>query len=243
MYLFAKFPLEKKESFKYHSMKTPITIMLGFIILPATITAQKQCLVLKPQIASKYEGECKNGLAQGQGKASGVDTYEGQFRKGLPNGKGTYIWSYGDSYTGEWVQGFREGEGSYTFKSNGQDTTITGLWEKDNYIGPKPEKPKVTKSSGVDRYTFNKRPEIKNRVLIDFYQNGIRNRGIENLIMYSSSGYETKLGESIGYDEVTFPVTMKLNYTTWNKLHGAKIHVIFEFKIFEQGDWRVNITN
>lgn len=226
-------------------MKIPVANLLVILFLVAgySLAAQTDCLVLKPQIANKYEGKCKNGLAHGKGKASGLDTYEGQFKKGLPNGKGTYVWSNGDRYTGDWYEGFRHGEGDFTFKQDGRDTTISGRWQKDEYKGPVPEAPKVLNSRGVDRYNFTRNSDIKNRVLINFYQNGVRNRGIENLLMASSSGYETRLGESLGYDELTFPVTIKLNYTTWNKLRGAKIDVIFEFRIFEPGDWQVDIHN
>ncbi|MDZ7607199.1 MAG: hypothetical protein U5K79_16780 [Cyclobacteriaceae bacterium] len=48
------------------------------------------------------EGECKKGLANGQGNAKGTDEYEGQFKDGLPHGTGTYIWANGDVYTGAW---------------------------------------------------------------------------------------------------------------------------------------------
>jgi hypothetical protein len=218
-------------------------LIAGIFFTGFTISAQKKCMVLKPQIANQYEGKCKNGLAHGTGKATGVDTYEGRFKKGLPNGKGTYVWSNGDKYVGEWFEGFRHGEGSFTFNNEGRDTTITGLWRKDEYKGPVPKEPNVLTSRGVDRYNFDRMSDIKNRVLIDIYQNGIRNRGIENFIIASSSGYKTNRGESIGYDEVTFPVTIKLNYTTWNKLGGIQVYVIFEFIIYEPGDWQVDIHN
>jgi len=224
----------------------PITvsfILFLFIIATLPIKAQEKCLVLKPQISKEYDGKCKQGLAHGKGIAQGIDYYEGQFIKGLPSGKGTYKWSNGDSYTGEWLEGFRDGVGAFTYKSGDKDTTITGLWRRDEYKGPVPDKPKVILSRSVDRYSFQKNSDIKNRVLINFYQNGVRNTGIENLLMSTSSGYETRLGESVGYDEVTYPVTIKLSYTTWNKLHGSKINAIFEFKISEPGDWTVDIHN
>jgi hypothetical protein len=224
-------------------MKKLIILSWIFVFVPGMLFSQEECLVLKPQISSKYEGDCKNGLAHGKGVASGLDRYEGQFKKGLPNGMGTYYWSNGDRYKGDFFEGFRHGEGSFTFKSNGSDTTIAGIWEKDEYKGPKPDKPKVIYMTGVDRYSFKRSSDIKNRVLIDIYQNGVRNLGLENFLMVSSSGYETRLGESVGYDNVTFPVTIKVNYTTWNKMRSSRVYVIFEFRIFEAGDWGVDIHN
>jgi len=226
-------------------MKKSIRSLFILIFIGAgySLSAQSDCLVLKPQISNNYEGGCKNGLAHGKGKASGLDSYEGQFKKGLPQGKGTYVWSNGDKYTGDWYEGFRHGDGDFTFESNGFDTTISGRWVKDEYKGPVPEDPKVLNSRGVDRYNFIRNSDIKNRVLINIYQNGVRNRGVEAFLMSSSSGYETRLGESVGYDEVTLPATIKLNYTCFNKLGTTKIYVIFEFKIYEPGDWQVDIHN
>jgi len=51
------------------------------------IVPQEPCKVLKQEIATKYFGNCKKGLAQGKGVAVGRDKYEGQFKNGLPNGK------------------------------------------------------------------------------------------------------------------------------------------------------------
>lgn len=225
--------------------KISILIVISFLssFMGRQVLGQEECLVLKPQISSRYEGDCKNGLAHGKGTASGLDLYEGQFKKGVPSGTGTYRWSNGDVYKGDFINGLRHGEGSFTYKSDGRDTTITGLWQKDEYMGPVPEKPKVIYSTGVDRHSFKRMSDIKNRVLIDIYQNGVRNLGIENFMMVSSSGYETRMGESVGFDNVTFPVNIKVNYTTWNKLRGAKVNVIFEFRISEPGDWSVDLHN
>ena len=61
-----------------------------------------ECKVLKPEISGTYVGSCKQGLASGEGEATGIDFYKGEFVKGLPHGKGTYIWKNGATYTGDW---------------------------------------------------------------------------------------------------------------------------------------------
>jgi hypothetical protein len=38
-------------------------------------------------------------------------------------------------------------------------------------------------------------------------------------------------------------VVIKLNYTTWNKLHTSQNYIIFEFEITEPGDWKVEVYN
>ena len=40
-------------------------------LLSMNLTAQKDCTVMKSEIAGSYTGKCKNGLAQGKGKAAG----------------------------------------------------------------------------------------------------------------------------------------------------------------------------
>lgn len=215
-------------------------LVIGFA---TPLQAQEDCKVILSQIAGTYEGKCKDGLAHGKGKATGTDTYEGQFVKGLPQGKGTYTWASGDTYTGEWLAGMRQGEGTLRIKGNLKDSIMSGLWENDQYLGPKPSPPKIKQVYNVDRYDFMKNVGIQNRVLVDIYQNGVRNRGIENFMMASSSGMPTNLGESVGYDNIIYPVSIKVTYRTWNKLRTVMFDVIFEFEIFEPGSWVVEIYN
>ena len=226
-------------------MKTSNRLILSFLIvlLAISVSAQESCKVLLPSISVTYEGKCKKGLANGKGIASGTDRYEGQFKAGLPDGKGSYTWANGDVYIGEWMEGLRHGIGKFTTKVNGEEIVQDGLWEKNTYKGPKPKAPSVTFKTGVDRYDFRKDITDKNRVLISFMQNGMRNNSVMNLLMSSSSGYETQLSEMVGYDEVTYPVTIKVAYTTYNKLRTVTVDVRFEFVIYEPGDWKVEINN
>jgi hypothetical protein len=205
--------------------------------------AQEECKVLVPELVGVYEGKCKKGLASGKGIAEGIDKYEGQFLKGLPDGKGTYYWQNGDVYEGDWFLGKREGVGTFTFSVNGHDSIVSGLWKQDEYQGPVPPPPHVLSMTGVDRYTFVKIGNSRDLVLINFYQNGSINKGIEGLNMSTSSGINTQSGTAVGFDYIIFPVTIKLNYTTFNKLHTVKYYVQFEFTISEPGEWDVSIHN
>jgi hypothetical protein len=218
-------------------------MILGSSFIVNNLVAQEECKVLKPEISGSYTGKCKKGLADGKGKAVGRDIYEGQFNEGVPWGKGTYTWANGDVYAGEWKNGLRDGEGDFTFKISEKDTTVNGLWANDRYLGPKPKEPEVISKTSIDRYNIYRQGDILNRVLIDFQQNGMRNTSITNLIMASDSGTETSLGYLIGYENIIFPVVIKVNYTTYNKLHTQQFYANFEFKISEPGDWRVEIFN
>lgn len=214
---------------------------LFFLVVNAQ--AQVDCKVLQAGIDSVYVGKCKKGLAHGDGLAIGTDRYEGRFKQGFPNGHGTYSWATGETFTGNFVNGLREGEGIYSYPVDGMEVTLEGIWKDDVYIGEKPRKPSVRQSVSIDRHNFRKNAGSKNRVLIDFFQNGDRNKGILNLLLTTTSGYPTELGQSRGYDEVTFPVTITVKYETFNKLHTTLIHCVFDFTIYEPGDWRVELFN
>lgn len=116
-------------------MRTSLIPCLGAVILLFTISlhAQQECRVLLPGIAGKYTGECKKGLAEGTGTASGTDSYTGSFRKGLPDGEGTYTWATGAVYKGQWKKGMRDGYGTFTCQVNEKDSIQTGYWGEDIY--------------------------------------------------------------------------------------------------------------
>lgn len=218
-------------------------LISSFLIAPFQLFAQKSCKVLVPEIDSVYTGKCKKGFAHGKGMAIGIDSYYGKFSKGYPCGKGTYTWANGDTYTGSWKEGKRDGEGSLTLKLQDRDSILDGMWKEDRYMGKKPKAPKVTHKVSIDRYSFKKTGGTKNRVLIDFLQNGMRNTTITNFTMSASNGIETDLGHSIGYDYIEFPVTIRVNYMTMNKLRSEEYQAIFEFEISEPGDWLLEIHN
>ena len=223
------------------STLTFLTLILSLAYIYST--AQTDCKVLKTEIAENYTGKCKKGFAHGKGIASGTDDFEGAFRKGLPDGHGTYVWATGETYIGDWKEGERNGEGIFTFSMDGEEVVLDGIWAGDEYVGKKPPSPRVVYSSNVERYSIRHAGGIKDRVLIDLYQNGSRNTSVENYLLATSSGYETSLGQSRGYEAIDFPVIIKVSYTTYNKLKTYKYNAVFEFEISEPGDWRVELHN
>ena len=157
----------------------------GSIVYNNVLSAQEECRVLKPEISGTYTGKCKKGLADGKGKSLGTDKYDGQFKEGLPSGKGAYTWANGDKYRVTGRTGKREGEGDFKFQIDEKDTIVSGLWENDKYLGPKPKEPEMISKTSIDRYNIYKQGDIKDRVLIEFLQNGMRNIGISNLLISS----------------------------------------------------------
>ena len=162
--------------------------------------SQNNCKVLKPGIDSTYTGDCKQGLANGQGTASGVDRYTGEFKKGLPDGTGTYIWINGDKYEGQWKKGLREGSGKYTTAYNGRDSVITGIWQSDKYIGEESIKPYVILfRNGVTRVSCIRTGDQPLRVSYKFTRGGTSSEHtspISNLLLQGSSGGESSSSSS-----------------------------------------------
>ena len=110
---------------------TTVFLMFFLIGYSQTITGP----VLKKELAGKYDGDQKKGLAQGKGTATGTDTYVGEFKKGLPDGEGVYTDSQGNVFKGTFRYGLREGKGEFIPGANSTDKPMTGYWMGDKYIG------------------------------------------------------------------------------------------------------------
>lgn len=221
-------------------MINKIFLFLALVAGGAVNAQQDDCQVINPAISDTYAGGCKNGLAQGKGIAQGTDHYEGQFNKGLPEGRGVYTWADGSYYEGQWREGLREGKGKMVYK----DSVVSGFWQKDKYMGEKLIPPyKILTSLSVSRYTINKVSSTGTEVRIKILQGGSDNMGIEDLSFSYDSGTEFRLGNTLGIQNVRFPIDVKVKYRTWNQLHTAQYDVTFEFSIQQPGTWQVMISN
>jgi hypothetical protein len=97
-----------------------------FLFVAFTASAQT-CKVLDPELQASYSGPCVNGLAEGQGTASGEAEYVGGFKAGRKHGHGVKTWPNGDRYEGEFAADQREGYGSYRWGA--------GAWQGERYDG------------------------------------------------------------------------------------------------------------
>lgn len=245
-----------------------ITIGLCVGLLLGLTSYAQDCRVLYEGINESYTGKCKKGLAHGKGIAKGKDTYEGNFRKGLPHGQGTYTYAEGDVYKGAWKEGDRNGKGTYTDTKggkymgdwkrgmkqgvgtyyvkmkNGRDTTYAGIWEEDEYLGPKPEKPYTIKMKrSVDRMTMTRSGE-GNRLTIKIMQSGMPNTTVENYRFDWSSGNELPLQNfARGWENLEFPFEGKITYTTSNKLRTSTFTAQVNFIINQPGQWELTLHN
>jgi hypothetical protein len=199
------------------------------------------CKVLLPRLSGTYQGDCKNGFANGKGVATGTDRYEGEFKKGLPDGMGIYRWADGTFYDGYWKQGMRNGTGRMIYSS---DSIVTGYWKADKYTGEKEvKKYEVLRSLYIARTSFIRVSDSPNQIKIRLTLGGSPNTSVTDFSMMYTSGEEFKLGYAYGLQNVTFPVTVRITYVTWNLMHSLQTQSTLEFKINESGNWEVNIQN
>jgi len=219
------------------------TFSLLISLTHISYSQSENCKVLKPEIATSYSGECKKGLANGNGIAVGTDKYEGKFKDGLPQGNGTYRYANGDVYEGDFKLGMRSGNGKFTFKFLGRDSTYMGMWKEDQLVKKiVPPAYLISQKLNLQRYTVTK---IKpgSRVMFSFMQNGANNRSVTGLSFAESSGTLLSIGQDQGFDNIQFPFNCKVTYNTLNSFRSASTNIIFEIQINEPGQWMITLFN
>jgi hypothetical protein len=219
------------------------TIMLTLPSCLAVLFSQTNCKVLIPSISDSYTGSCKQGLADGKGEAYGVDQYIGDFKKGLPNGKGTYIWQTGSRYEGSWKNGMRDGDGKYTFKNDGRDSVLSGIWKEDKYVGIKAVAPYVVQYlSGISRVSCIRAGEVP-YVKYKFSRSGgkAEENDIQNLTFQGSTGQESVQTDFVGFEQVTFPFEGKVRFEAPNTLNTTTVNCELRLLINQPGSWTVTI--
>jgi hypothetical protein len=90
-------------------------ICLAALLVTAT-PAMAHCQAAgNAYIEGDYQGDCDEEaeLAQGQGEATGADSYVGYFVKGKPDGKGKYTWANGARLDGNFKDGKAHGIGVF----------------------------------------------------------------------------------------------------------------------------------
>ncbi len=215
-------------------------LLLCIFYIPLT-RAQETCKVLKPEISLNYKGDCKNGLAHGNGEAYGRDQYVGHFKKGYPDGEGTYKWSTGEVYKGHWKRGMRHGMGEFSFFENSRDTTIVGKWDRDEFVGSKTSDAayQITYKNNINRITVNKIGP-GNQIRFKFLRNG-NEIAVGNLILFGDSGATRTNRQFTGFENIEFPFEGKLTFTASNDFYGAVLNCELTFIIKEPGSYQIHI--
>lgn len=216
------------------SIKVNLLFILFFLNFMADAQEPANCKVLLPEISGSYEGECKKGLADGLGKATGVDQYEGEFKKGYPNGKGKYTWKNGDSYDGEWGKGMRNGYGQMTIKAEPKDSITVGYWSDNTFIGAEKFTYKVNqKSINIVNIRFAHLNNEKNQIDVIFNENGkpipIYGFGVTELVGHYSNITKSDFSKTI--NSVVFPFRAEVNAGGY----------YFDFTLNQSGMWRITV--
>ena len=203
----------------------------------AILNAQETtgCKVLMSDISGTYKGECKKGLANGVGEATGKDFYSGEFKNGLPHGQGRYQWANGDSYQGEWKKGKMEGSGEMKKKLAERDSVFSGYWIDNEYIGKHKETYTLNqKGINVVDVNFVRLNGNKNEIEISYYKNGkpipTYNFGVTELL--GRYGNITKSDYAKSLIAVTYPFRAEV--------YGGAY--VFDFTINQKGKWRISVN-
>lgn len=217
------------------------SLLLLYLFSGISGTAQElttSCKVLMPQIAGSYQGQCKKGLAEGLGKAQGVDIYEGNFKKGYPDGQGKYTYENGNVFDGEWQKGQRNGFGILTYAQPSPDTTLKGYWIKDEYIGTEKSPFKVNqKGINVMNLNVSRVGTDKDQIVVEYFKNG------KPLSIYSFTVTEIMGGYST-ISKTDFSKTL-LNVRFPFRADMTGGQYTFDLTISQRGSWKVmvNVTD
>ena len=207
--------------------------------------AQTECAVKLETINKSYSGECKKGLANGQGEAKGgEDSYTGSFKKGLPHGYGTYKWGNGNIYVGEFNKGEIDGKGKLTVKDEfGKVSINDGFFEKGVYIGEYKYSYNVTSKREVKNVYIREDASIitlpdVNVIRVSFIYNG--KQIVPGMVNISDSGKSLVERDSnfMVMKNVQFP--NKQIEVTFRTDEGFNGRVVFD--IYKKANWSVEIT-
>ncbi len=235
-------------------MKKYIFLIGAFLIVTFTGHAQYDCKVLVKELQGQYNGDCKKGLAHGEGRAKGEDEYVGSFKKGYPQGYGVYTYNNGSNYIGNFTQGKKDGYGLFNILSEKGDLIQEyGLWLADSLIVPNDPKAlyKVKQRRGVRLIDpeLNRDVSLKNEIWINFQTNGVPDKSVVLTNTEISSGHELdtqdrSLNTLVAFSEITeFPVTFKLEYQIRKTSHFEMTDCVVEVVLFTSGRWDIDLNH
>jgi len=215
-------------------------LILGFFIV-LNSQGQNECQVLKSEISLEYKGECKNGLAHGNGEAFGLDHYKGKFKKGYPDGEGTYNWGTGEVYEGQWKNGLRHGKGEYSYFVNNKDTTIVGKWVKDKFVDTDTGSRayQITYKNNIGRVTVNSLGP-GDRIKIKIMRNG-SDLPVSELTLAGDTGTTNTSLQFMGFEHIQYPFSGRITFSAPNDFRTAVYRCEMTFKVFEPGFYEIHI--
>lgn len=233
-------------------------ICLAIIIYLITAAAYAQenvnaCKVLLLNIGVSYKGDCKDGLADGQGEAIGRHRYSGTFKRGMPNGSGMYYYDDSTYHEGYFQDGQQEGKGETHYKHTGKpDSIINGYWSGNVFRGKKYVTYAFDGASKFDRFEITPTPEPGRTISFEISTTSGSPTGVpsdfqgkagyvlrldalsagNNTIIRALSTVETPTRFHVTYDIDTFPVIL---YATLS--NGDS----FKLELYKRARWTVRL--
>jgi len=226
-------------------MKQLFLFLFCLITVNSVFAQATGCTVLLDSLKGTYEGDCKNGKANGNGKAVGINSYDGEFKNGVPEGKGKYTWSNGDYYYGSWKKGLKDGKGELHQFENGREKLVTGYWKKDYYRGEYENPYLITNNtSDIGRVQVAKLSSNENSITVtveslnttsSFGRSTFQTTTVMTAHTVTRGQYISKSSNALTNKEVTifrgvvFPFRCIFNFG----------NSILEIEFFEKGAWDV----
>jgi len=229
------------KKFKAMNTKQLILIIL-FPIIIKTLHAQSenQCRVLHENLQVFYEGDCKDGLAHGEGFAKGIDEYKGKFKNGLPHGQGKYKWSNGDCYDGNWKNGEMDGVG--VFFDYKEDKTIEGKWKNNKFVKEISKRDyKILIRNNLNSITIKRDVTGRSGDIVLSFKGNNEVEFFSSLELAGNSGFVTKNVDYIAFKDVDFPFEGTVAFIQSGKF-VVPVKSELKFIINEPGAWNVIIN-
>ncbi|MEL6537840.1 MAG: hypothetical protein AAFQ98_20640 [Bacteroidota bacterium] len=220
-------------------MTTSLSTILILILelIPALQEpSQSTCGVNLEELAGTYKGDCRQGLAHGEGTAEGTHRYQGEWRKGFPHGVGLYTYTSGDTYKGAFDRGRRDGQGKMTF-CDGE--VKEGIWVDDRFVGNYAEAYEYIEKPESGNYELRRQGDEENRIEVE-----LTNRGMafdpQDLNFVASTGVPIRYTNRFGWEGVEFPCTIEVSYTV-PSISGQRIS--FKVIVKEPGEWKMAVRH
>jgi hypothetical protein len=219
-----KIIMRKKMNAILVAMIVLLELMMSFHV--QSQETKSDCSVLLEKISGVYEGECKDGLANGIGTSQGKDTYEGKFKNGVPHGSGKYTWENGDIYDGKWKNGAKNGVGLFFTASNGE--TIKGQWKKDEFIKEIVDPPYgIAYHKNLTNISFRKENDDINKIEILLKRKGKIYRDIYVDLVTATGTAVANQNNFIGFENISIPFKGSIRFKAPNLL-GT---LIYEYEL------------
>lgn len=235
-------------------MKKKYLLLLLLYLINNNVNAQNKsdsCKVLYPYLQGIYTGECKKGLANGKGEATGIHRYIGEFKNGLPNGKGTYYFKSDQFHVGRFQDGLREGEGETHFiqQAGMPDSVVKGYWSANIYRGKNYVTYDFNAASNFDRWEITPSKQSGNTITIEISTTSGAPDGTTTT--HDGPGYVLTLSNLISTNGsidkiISQYVTTNKSYVTYSlkefptKLLGRlSNNTNFELDLYKAANWKM----